>query len=357
MVPTTRRAVGVAAAFAGVLALAACSSLSSATGNAGGTDATAGGGEKVELQYAFYAPEGTHAGQQMIEWAEQLNQRTDGQVEVKLFMGGTLLGTGDIYDGVSSGVVDVGLDSPHNDEGRFPMTSVMGLPLGITNAQVGSKVMLDLIEEFEPAEYDGYEVITAFTAEPSFVQTVEPVRTADDLKNLQLRVGGQNVRLAEDLGAAPIGMPISEVAEALQTGVVDGYISSRDVLKDFGLGEMIRYTVDYPFGLAGTFVAVMDEDEYAALPDNVRAEIEALRPEMMQFAATYQDEESVGKSVQWAEEEYGLETVELEPSEAGRWDAAAEDAVEAWLAKHSEADFDAQAVLDRARELVDQYEG
>ena len=355
MVPTTRRAVGVSAAIAGILALAACSSVSSATGNAGGA-ATAGEGETIELQYAFYAPEGTHAGQQMIEWADQLKERTDGQVEVKLFMGGTLLGTGDIYDGVSSGVVDVGLDSPHNDEGRFPLTSVMGLPLGITSAEVGSKVMLDLLEEFAPAEYGGYEIITAFTAEPSFVQTVAPVRSADDLKNLQLRVGGQNVQLAEDLGATPVGMPIPEVAEALQTGVVDGYISSRDVLKDFGLGEMIRYTVDYPFGLAGTFVAVMDADEYAALPDDVKAEIEALRPEMMEFAATYQDEESVGKSVQWAEEEYGLETVQLDPAETERWDAAAEDAVNAWLAKHEGADFDAQAVLERAQDLVDQYE-
>lgn len=46
---------------------------------------------EVTLTYAFFAPAGTFPGRQMAHWAEQLKQRTNGKVEVKLFPGGTLL--------------------------------------------------------------------------------------------------------------------------------------------------------------------------------------------------------------------------------------------------------------------------
>ncbi|TQO20049.1 TRAP-type C4-dicarboxylate transport system substrate-binding protein [Rhodoglobus vestalii] len=320
----------------------------------GGADQ--GNEESVTLKYAFYAPAGTHAGQQAEKWAEELDDRTSGNATVELFLGGTLLGANDIFDGVKNGLVDVGLDSPHNDEGRFPFTSVMALPLDIPDTVVGSAVLYDLIEEFEPAEYEGFHIITAFTAEPAFVQTIDKVETAEDLAGMQLRVNGAtNVALMEGFGAVPVGMPITEVAQALQTNVVDGYVSSRDVLRDFGLAEAINYYVDYPVGLAGTFVAVMTEDRYAALSDDVKATIDELKPEMRDFAAKYQDTQSVGQALKWSVDEYGLETIELSESQVPIWDKKAEAAVTSWLSAHADADFDAQAVLERARELIAQY--
>ena len=48
--------------------LLASGTLGACTGSSGGTGG-GGGTEGMTLQYAFYGPAGTHAGQQMEEWA------------------------------------------------------------------------------------------------------------------------------------------------------------------------------------------------------------------------------------------------------------------------------------------------
>ena len=72
--------------------------------------------------------------------------------------------------------------------------------------------MLDLLDEYQPQEFDGYEIITAFTTEPAYIQSKEPVRDRSDLAGLELRTSGALTTALELLGAAPVGMPMPEVA-------------------------------------------------------------------------------------------------------------------------------------------------
>lgn len=314
-----------------------------------------GGGEEVTLSYAFFAPEVTFPGVQMQEWAEELNARTDTEVTVELFAGGTLLGAGDIFDGVTEGVADVGMDSPAYDVGRFPLSAAVALPIGFENSQAASHAMFDLLEEFQPEEFAGYEIITAFTTEPAHLQTVDPVASRDDLAGMELRSAGAGVPSLEALGAAPVGMPMPDVVEAVQTGVIEGYMSSREVLQDFQLAEHVNYVTDYAFGISNTFVAVMDQEQYDALPEDVKTAIGELKREMTAFASQYHDEENVGSALEWAADEHGVETVELADGEREAWDETLEGMVDDWHQRATEAGIDADAVLERLYELRDQY--
>src|SRR5699024_8548737 len=139
-----------------------------------GACGSSGDSDSITLRYAFFAPESTFPAVQMHKWADELKERTDGQVEVDLFFGGTLLDSGDIYDGVKQGTVDVGLDQPAYDTKRFPFSSVIELPVGIESAEVASQTFFDLLTKDTPSEYDGFQIITAFTTEPAYVQTIDP---------------------------------------------------------------------------------------------------------------------------------------------------------------------------------------
>ncbi|WP_406568220.1 TRAP transporter substrate-binding protein [Blastococcus carthaginiensis] len=303
----------------------------------------------MTLRYAFFAPEESFPGQQMVKWAEELEQRTDGQVEVELFPGGTLLGAGDIYDGVSSGTVDVGLDLPSYDVGRFPVSSVISVPIGMENSQTASRVFLDLLTELEPEEFADYEIITAFTTEAGYLQTKERVASLDDLGGKSIRVPGSMNSLIQEMGATPVALPTSEVSEALATNVVEGYVTSRDQLEDLGMAEHIRYITDYPMGIAAGFVAVMDKDRFAELPEDVQEVIRDLRPEMSEWTATYHDEENIESSLAYALAE-GVETVEVTDPEG--WESAMESEADRWVAGHADAGFDPAAVLAKMRELA-----
>ncbi|WP_166345629.1 TRAP transporter substrate-binding protein [Phytoactinopolyspora limicola] len=349
----SRLVAGVAA----VALLAACGegAISGTNGDDGGSEQVGDGDAEITLRYAFFAPAASFPAVQMEEWAERLNERTNGHVSVELFPGGTLLGAGDIYDGVRGGIADVGLDSPAYDVGRFPLSSVVSLPVGFANAKVASRTLLDLLDEFEPQEFAGYEIITAFTTEPARLQSDRPVSSRDDLAGLEVRGSGAGVPALRALGASPVGMPMPEVAEGLQTGVINGYVSSREVLQDFGLAEQVGYVTDYAFGVSNTFVAVMDEGEFAALPEDVQTEIMGLREEMMEFASGYHDDENVGGALEWAEEEHGVEIVELDEGEQDAWDEILSELITTWADDVEGNGFDPQEVFDRMTELQEQY--
>lgn len=335
--------------LAGLAGLLSVALLAACGGGSEGSDDS-----EITLTYAFFAPEQSFPAVQMQEWADRLAEETDGQVNVELFPGGTLLDSGDIYDGVRQGVADVGLDVPAYDVGRFPVSSVVTLPIGFENARVASLTLLDLLDEYDPPEFAGYEIITAFTTEPARLQTVDPVTSREDLDGLELRSTGAQVPALQRLGASPVGMPMPEVSEALQTGVISGYSSSREVLQDFQLAEQVSYVTDYNFGLSGTFVAVMDSDAFAELPEDVQDVIRELRPEMTVFASEYHDLENVEPALEWATEEHGVEVVELEEDEAAAWDEAVEGVIDEWVEEAADSD-EAAEILERTIELRDEY--
>ena len=339
------------AAAAVVGTLSACGGVSSGSEPSSGVD----GDAEFTLRYAFFAPATSFPGVQMEKWAEEVSERTDGRVAVELFAGGTLLGSGDIFDGVSEGIVDIGLDAPAYDTARFPFSSVMTNPVGFPNAQAASAAYLDLLEEYDPAEFEGYEIITAFTTEPAYIQTAEPMTSRDDLSGQQIRTTGAMVPMMQALGATPVGMPMPEVGQALQTGVVDGYVTSREVLQDFKFAEQVSYVTDYPLAISSTFVAVMDQDAFDALPEDIQDVITELRSEMSVFAAEYHDVDNVAGALEWAEAEEGLETVSLAEGEKEAWDQVSADQVDQWLTDHADAEFEAQEVLDRMLELRDEH--
>lgn len=339
---------GAAFASAATLLLAACTS-SAGSGSSGGEN----GGDET-LRYAFFAPIKSFPGVQMKEWSKRLGKATDGQVSVEHFAGGTLLDSGDIFDGVSEGVVDVGMDSPAYDTKRFPLSSVVTLPLGLECSQSASMTMLDLLEEYEPEEFEGYKLVTAFTTEPAYIQTKQPVDQTPDLNGLELRTSGALTPALKELGAAPVGLPMPEVAQSLETGVINGYVSSREVLKDFGLADQVGGWTDYSFGVSNTFVAVMDQERFNRLSPEAKDAINELRPEMSKFASQYHDEENVAGALEFAKQK-GVQRVELGEGQAQQWDQRQQALVDRWLTQVKGNDFDPQEVLNRAQALADKY--
>ncbi|MHB9149707.1 MAG: TRAP transporter substrate-binding protein [Thermoleophilia bacterium] len=327
------------------------------TAAAGDTTTTApadafAGLEPIKLTYAFFAPAGTFPGRQMDEWARLVNERTNGVVTVETFPGATLLGANDMYDGVQQGVADIGLGAPSYDPGRFPLTSGVSLPVGFPDSVTASLTLWDLYNELKPAEYDGFKVITMFTTEPGYLMTRKSVTSAADLKGMKLRAAGTGVPVLEALGASPVGMPMNEVPEAVQTGLIDGTMTSREVLQDFKLAEQLKFVTNYPTVVV-TFAAVMKQDAFDALPAPVQQVINDLGREMAQWTGNYHDNENVGGALKWAQETQGLQIVELADGEKAQWDAKLQPMVDAWITDMAAKGFDAQGFMDKLNELRD----
>ncbi len=336
-----------------MLIMTACSSAS--TGNKStGNESSArnkSDGDVIELNYAFFAPAGTFPAVQMEKWAEEVEKRTNGKVNVNTFPGGTLLTAENMYDGVANGLADIGLSVTAYEPGRFPLLSIADMPARYPNAKVASKVLADLVNEFPEEAFKDFKVITVFTTEPAYIQSQEPIESLADLKGKQLRIPGGTTHVFEKLGASPVGMSQAEVAEALQTGIVKGYVSSREVLKDMKYAEMVQYVTDYPLTM-NTFVAVMNKSKWDSLPDDVKKVIDALNAEMTEFTGDYLDNH-VKDALKWSEDEYGLKTVKLKDEE--KWDKILKELQQEEVKKAEKAGLPGQEFQDRLNELIEKY--
>jgi TRAP-type C4-dicarboxylate transport system substrate-binding protein len=308
----------------------------------------------ITLSYAFFAPAGTFPGRQMAHWSEQLKKRSNGKVEVKTYPGGTLLGARDMYDGVTKGVADIGLGSPSYDPGRFPLTAGISMPLDFPNATVASQTLWAVTKEFKPKEYDGFKVIAMFTTEPGYIQSRNPVRNLADLQGMKLRAAGTGVPVLKALGAAPVGMAMPEVPQAVQTRVIDGTMTSREVLRDFKLAEQLKYVTDYPTVVV-TFAAVMDSKRWDALPADVKKLIDELAEEMPVWTGKYHDQENVDAALAWAKKDHGLQVLTLPAQEKAAWDAKLAPLVDEWIAEAKGKGLPADRYIARARQLRDQF--
>ncbi|GAA0562748.1 TRAP transporter substrate-binding protein [Halomonas salifodinae] len=310
----------------------------------------------ITLNYAFFAPAQTFPAVQMEHWAEELERRTDGRVSVNTFPGGTLLTAGNMYDGVQSGVADIGLSATSYEPARFPLINLAGNLTGIeVDSTVASRVVYDLIQEF-PADQLGLEdfkVITAFTSEPGYLHSRTPVTSLEDLQGQEIRVPGDSTEVLEALDGVPVGLNQAETGEALQAGVVDGYVGSRETLMDLQYARSVQYVTDYPLTNV-VFVAAMNRQRWESLPEDVRRVIDELGAEMAHFAGDYLDGH-IEESLAWAADNHDVETLTLSDEEAARWAERLAPINEARLAQVAEMGLPAEAFHGRMRELIDSY--
>ena len=114
----------------------------------------------------------------LTEWTKDVEKRTNGIVKITLFPGGTLTQPDKCYDGVLKGISDLGNSDLAYTRGRFPLTEVFYLPLGVRSALVATKMVNEFYMKFQPKELDGMKMMFFVCHGPGLIHTKKPVRTS-----------------------------------------------------------------------------------------------------------------------------------------------------------------------------------
>jgi TRAP-type C4-dicarboxylate transport system substrate-binding protein len=263
----------------------------------------------VTLTYANFPPASTFPCIQMERWVKEIEKRTNGQVKINTFPGGTLLPAKNIFDGVIAGSADIGNFAMSYQPGRFPVSEAVDLPLGLPSARVASLVLYDLIEKYKPKEFEKVKILTLFTCPPMNFMTSKPVRTLNDLKGMELAVSGTGAEVVKNLGGIPIAMPQSERPEAIQKGIVKGVVSSLEVLKDMNYAAYCPFATDTNLFVV-SFAVVMNKDKWNALPADVKKAMDGMRIEQAEWTGKYVDNH-VAESLAWSKQKYNHEVIQL----------------------------------------------
>jgi len=195
-------------------------------------------------------------------------------------------------------------------------------------------------------EFPGTKPLALWTSEPNiFIMKDKVVRAPADLAGLKIRVAGATMaEVASALGATPVQMPINQVYNALQTGLIDGVITGASTLSDFKFDEIANsYTLGANIG-RGSFFVVMGQATYDALPADHQAAIDAASGEALSRNAEEAWNATAAAALEAARATGDNTIVDLTPEEAQAFADAVASVVENYVAS-----VDGEATLAKMR--------
>ena len=308
----------------------------------------------IHLNYANFPPETTFPCVQMERWAKEVEKRTNGKVKVHTFPGGTLIGAKNIFDGVQSGLADIGNFAMSYQPGRFLVSEAISLPVGFSSSKVASMALYDLIEKYKPKEFESVKVLALFTSPPSSFMTRTPVRTLDDLKGMEVRVSGTLADAVKALGAIPVAMPQSDTPEAIQKGVVKGIVSSIEILQDFNIAAYCPYTTIVNIALTD-FAVVMNKKRWNSLPADVKKVLDGLSREQSEWTAKYVDDH-VTEAVAWSKAKYGHQLLQLPASDMAKIPKLMKPIIDEYIGRAKSEGLPSAQILKDVYALKAKYE-
>lgn len=272
----------------------------------------------VELTYSTFFPAPHIQAVLAVEWAKQVEKRTNGAVKVTVFPGGTLTPATQCYDGVVKGISDIGMAVLSYTPGRFPLMEVIDMPLGYKNGTQATRLINAFYKKFQPKELSDTKVMFLMAHGPGIVNTKKPVNKLEDLKGMKIRCTGTSSKVVTHLGATPVAMPQTEAYDALQKGVVDGVMSPIETAKGWKFAEVVKYhTMNYGSAYSLGFFVVMNKSKWDALPKDVQANIEKLNQEWIEKSAQAWDQ-SDKDGLEYTKSK-GNQVIYLSKPEEERW--------------------------------------
>ncbi len=308
----------------------------------------------INLRYANFPPAPTFPCVQMERWAKEVEKRTNGAVKVTTFPGGTLLGAKNMFDGVVSGMADIGCFCPPYMPGRFPLMEGIDLPAEFTTATAASLTLWDLFQKYKPASYDKVKVLTMFTCAPANIMSKVAVKNFADLQKLEIRGTGISGKYLDALGAIPVAMPMSHVPESLQKGVVKGLFSSLEVMKDFKFAELCKH-VTITNGPTTSFAVVMNKKKWNSLPADVKKVFNELGREQALWTGRYEDQH-VTEALAWSKAKQGVGVYHFPAAEAKQISGKVQFMTDDYLKKTAAAKLPGKQFLADRDALQAKYE-
>ena len=159
-------------------------------------------------------------------------------------------------------------------------------------------------------------------------------------------------------GAIPVGMPATQVGEALSKGVVDGALFPWEGVSSFKIQEMVKYhsvTDSSSPGLYNAIAAlIMNKSKYESLPADLKAVIDQNSGMVLSahFGRAWDEAGAEGRKVALAN---GNVINVIPQAELDRWIKASAPLQVEWAESLEKRGLPAAKILQDARELIVKY--
>lgn len=253
------------------------------------------------------------------QFAQDVADLTNGEVQFEVLPAGAVVGVGDIIDAVDSGLVDGGFAWTHYWSGKHPAAMLFGSPvagagLGIDNIAFLSWFLYGGGSQLYDQLWDEMGVnVKGFMLQPVGPEALgwfsEPINSMDDFRKYRFRtppgIPGQTYK---DIGVASVAMGGGDILPALEQGTIDAaewccpkpdsIFGFQKVLKHYYLQGLHQVVVNADLYLNG--------DVYDKLTDHQKKSIEVAANASLIKSLGYRIYEN-GKALKDLTENHGVQ--------------------------------------------------
>jgi TRAP-type C4-dicarboxylate transport system substrate-binding protein len=336
------------------LFLAGCGGGGSETEGEGNGDV----GEVYQLNVHSHDPEASATGKFLNAWAAQVEEASDGRLQLNIFHAGALGGPRTAIEMVQNGTADISWGLQSFFPGQFPVTDAFSLPMrGITSAAQASAAFWDVYTntDYLDAEYDEFHVLLLHAnCESPISSKSTKIEAVDQIKGMNIRaLSGPPNDFILATGAGPINVEIGELYSAIENNTIDAIIADWHIIYARKFYEQLNYYVDEAITVNPYFL-LMNKDKYNSLPGDLQAILdEASGAAALDIAGSAWDD--IEAELRDIILERGGEIYKLSDEEHEKLQTIADQVTADWIEKMNADGYPGEEIYDAVMEAVEKH--
>jgi TRAP-type C4-dicarboxylate transport system substrate-binding protein len=277
------------------------------------------------LRIATIVPDGTPWARELRTWADGVEKSTDGQVAVKLILGGVAGDDLQVDERIHRGQLDGVISFGTLCQKAAPSMGVLRVPALFQTRDEAVYVMGQLKARFDrEARANGYVNLADGGAGSIIVFSRKPVASLADLRALKLWTGRQDeVQLTAltALGLKVLAEPMSQAGADYQKGGLDGFLAVPSAALSWQWAKQTPYFTDLKVAFLSSCLLVSNAS-FDALPSEAQELMRAAAAQLLKRSeemGRQADDALVGKLF----EKQGLKRVKVDDRFRAEFDEAA----------------------------------
>ncbi|SPF80274.1 hypothetical protein [Pseudoprimorskyibacter insulae] len=238
-----------------------------------------------ELQYSTHLPPSVAINPVAIVPLFDAVLAADDDLSVKYFWAGQLFNSAGNLEAIRDGVVDVAFTQPDDAQADFPVNMLfadlyhIGDDPYVTAAALNETILVDCPEcRAEYASNNGMFMGSHATT-PTVMVCADEINSMDDLTGRKVIGQATIANWIQSFNGTQIDVPPPARLEAMERGVADCTLISREWLKTFSIMEVAKTIIPVSNGSQFAIsIATMNTDTWADLSDAARAAFIAQMP-------------------------------------------------------------------------------
>ncbi|MBY0121750.1 DctP family TRAP transporter solute-binding subunit [Bacillus sp. S/N-304-OC-R1] len=233
-----------------------------------------GADERIVIRFSHVVGEDTPKGLAARKFAQLVNERSNGYVEVQVFPNGFLYKDGEEMEALLQGDVQMIAPATSKVTSLIPEWSVIDLPFAFKSYEEVHEYIASPVGQELTSKFDNHGILMLGIWDNGFKQISnrnKPIYKPEDLKNLRIRIMPSDIIYNQffSLGAVPQKIDFNTTFTHLERNDIDGQENTLSNITSKNLHFLQNYLTVSNHGYLG-YVLLMNKEFWDQLPNNIQ---------------------------------------------------------------------------------------